>query len=126
MSAATRARRRAKARLLADQGLSNRVVAKRVGVSESTVRRWRAEDRAVAAPETAPEPAPLHLPVEGDFAEDLAVLTEAGGTAREAVKLAVQLLADAYRCGWDYGLYERTERPAVRVRPYRGRTELGP
>lgn len=137
MTAATRARRRAKARLLAEQGLSNRTIAKRVGVSESTVRRWRAEDRAAECVTAAPEGAPpaaeqpaapdaLTVPYDDALRDDMAVLTAAGLAPDAAVMLAVQLLADAYRTAWDYGLYARDERPAVRARPHRDGRELGP
>lgn len=123
MTAATRTRRRAKVRTLAEEGLSNRAIAKRVGVGESTVRRWRAADCAAAAPEGAPDTAPppadgpatLAPPDDADFRDDLAVLAQAGLEPGTAVTLAVQLLADAYRSAWDYGDVPRGARPRVHV-----------
>lgn len=54
-------------------------------------------------------PKNLTVRVSRDFADDLAVLTRArrpGGTTLDrtaAVHEAVRLLAQAYRCAWDYG-----------------------
>lgn len=118
----TRARLRAKVRRLAEQNLSNRVIAVKAGVSESTVRRWRAGDAAVtqqAAPPDAPHDAPsdaLTVALDDELRDHLAVLAEAGHDAQAAVTRALELVADAYRYAWDYGLAERGTPPNLRVR----------
>lgn len=111
MSAATRAKQRAKAHRLAEQGVSAKATAKRVGVSESTVRRWRAADRAAAPAEQL-----LTVVLDDDLHDHLKVLAEGGHDAQTAVATALELIADAYRCAWDYGTYERGTAPEIRVR----------
>lgn len=123
MTQAARARQRATVRRLAAGDLSNRAIARKVGVSESTVRRWRTDDAprdaGGAAPVTqagAPCHAPLVVPVDADMADHLAVLAEAGHDVHDAVRACVELVADAYRYAWDYGLYLRGVPPEFRVR----------
>lgn len=133
-----RARRIARVLRLTEQGESARVIAKKIGVSEATVRRWRRTPRATDdAPECdtaassctaddAPEcvtdaspgaspPAHLTVPLDADLRAHLDVLAEAGHDPLDAVTRAVELLADAYRRAWDYGLYPRPQRPDIWV-----------
>lgn len=107
MSASTRAGQRAAVRDLAAQEVSNRTIARQVGVSESTVRRWRAAESA---------PDALAVPVDAELREHLAVLCEAGLDTAAAVRMALGLIADAYEYAWDYGLCERGTAPEIRVR----------
>lgn len=118
MSAATRAKQRARALQLAGQGTSSKAVAKRVGVSESTVRRWRAAERAEQDGATGTEPAEqlLTVALDDDLRDHLAVLAEGGHDAQAAVAMALELIADSYRSAWDYGTYERGTPPEIRVR----------
>jgi len=63
MSPATRARKVARVQELAGKGDTNRVIAKKVGVSEATVRRWRRIPRAADdAPDDALDDAPGDAP----------------------------------------------------------------
>jgi hypothetical protein len=138
-----RDRQRATVRHLATQELSNRQIAVRVGISESTVRRWRTDDAATDAATTHPAPsddapvthpgapddapdahaaradaphdAPFDLHVDDDLRAALAVLAAAGHAPRDAVRMAVILLADAYQSAWDYDITPRGTAPAVRV-----------
>lgn len=143
MTTPTNARQRARVRRLASQELSNRAIAGRVGVSESTVRRWRADDASMTqqaaigdaptdapatqgdAPTDAPvahpaaplaaSPAALTLQVDADMAHHLAVLAEAGHDAQAAVCRALEFLADGYAYAWDYGITRRGTAPVMRV-----------
>lgn len=63
----------------------------------------------------ASEPDHLTVPLDADMRDHLAVLTEAGDAPADAVTRAVELLADAYRGAWDYGLYQRGQRPDIRL-----------
>lgn len=48
-------------------------------------------------------PRALSVRMTDDLADDLAVLTCDGGSASDAVRRAVALLAHTYRCAWDHG-----------------------
>lgn len=95
-AAATHDARRVEVRQLAGQGMSNRAVARRVGVSEATVRRWRRDD----ADETHDA---ISVVLDDDLHDDLNVLAEVGMFADAAIRFTVQLVADAVRSAWDYG-----------------------
>lgn len=116
----TRAKQRAKVRHLAGRELPNRAIARKVGVSESTVRRWRAEDaphRAAAPVTDAPPAAPpqtLTVALDSDLSYHLGVLAEAGHDPQEAIGKAVAFLSDAYAYAWDYGVNERGVVPEIR------------
>lgn len=118
----TRARQRAKVRHLAGRGLSNRVIASKTGVSESTVRRWRADDaphRAAAPVTDAPadaSPGTLTVALDDELSYHLGVLAEAGHDTQQAVEKAVAWLSDAYASAWDYGIYDRGKVPELRFR----------
>lgn len=115
-----RARQRAKVRHLAGRGLSNRVIAGKAGVSESTVRRWRADDaphRAAAPAIEAPAAPPdvLTVPYSGPLRDDLAVLAAAGLDEQRAVGLALRFLADAIEDAWAHQVCPRGVIPLMRV-----------
>lgn len=116
----TRAKKRAKVLNLVDRGLPNRAIAAKVGVSESTVRRWRTDDaphRAAAPVTDAPPAAPPHtltVALDGDLSYHLGVLAEAGHDPQEAIGKAVAFLSDAYAYAWDYGVNERGVVPEIR------------
>lgn len=129
MSASTRAGQRAAVRGLAAQEVSNRTIAKQVGVSESTVRRWRASDAphrvtdSVREPDATPVPVTaddatddaLTVPLDDDLRDRLKVLAEAGYAPEAIIQLALGLVADAYAYAWDYGLTERGTAPDIQV-----------
>jgi IS30 family transposase len=119
---AARTRQRAKVRRLAEQGASNRTIAVKAGVSESTVRRWRKDDAPAAQEAASPGASPgapddvLTVALDNDLRDHLAVLAETGHDAQSAVTLALETIADAYRYAWDYALTERGTPPEIRVR----------
>lgn len=139
MTTATRVKERARVRRMAEQGLSNRVIAGRVGVSEATVRRWRAADApatqssapadAPAAQDSASPDAPVTHPAapssaspgvlavtqDDELRYHLGVLAEAGHDAQAAIARAVQFLSDAYAYAWDQGITDRGTIPDLRV-----------
>lgn len=95
------------ARQLAGQGnLSKRRIAREVGVSEATVRRWLRGDADATT---------LTVPLTPDLRDDLAVLDEAGLDEAAAIAQAVQLLADAYRAAWDYDDVPRGTAPHITI-----------
>lgn len=82
-----------------------------------------APDHAPAAPPscaTAAPPLPpgpdgtwLTLPIDSDLSSHLAVLMTAGHDITEAVRAAIEQMADAYRSAWDYGLCPRGQQPRI-------------
>ncbi|MEU3413759.1 helix-turn-helix domain-containing protein [Streptomyces sp. NPDC006658] len=115
--------RRIRARHLADQGKSLREIAGELGVSKDTVSRDLAAMRRDETPDATPDsgsatdPAPrLILPLSRYMADDLAVLAEAGHSEQEAVRLALAMLANAYRRAWLRGIAPRGQRPRIVVR----------
>lgn len=109
-----RAKQRAKVRLLAAQGVSNRVIASRTGVSEATVRRWRKADALVTHPAASTDA--LTVVLDEELRYHLGLLAEAGHDPQEAIGKAVAFLSDAYAYAWDYGVNERGTVPELRVR----------
>jgi hypothetical protein len=105
--------RRDAVRQLAGQGRSNRAIARHVGISEATVRRWRSDD--------APT---LTIPLDDDLAADLATLTTNGNQPSDAVRAAVRHMADAYRRAWEHGDVPADTDPVIRSCTYAG--ELRP
>jgi len=122
VNATERAKKRTRVRHLAGRGLSHRAIARKVGVSESTVRRWRTADaphRAAAPANDAPAALPLDtltVTLDPETRRLLAVLAEAGHDPTSAVQLALDLIANTYEYAWDYGLAERGTAPEIRVR----------
>lgn len=142
-TALARDEQRATVRHLIAQGLGNRAIARHPGTpSRDTVRRWRTEweteqppvplhappapdTRATGArqdvPPATPDPDRLTVQVDASLRDDLAVLAQAGVDAQAGIRLAVQLLADAYRTAWDYNQYDRGTRPYIRIEAVGGR-----
>lgn len=138
MTEQERAARRTEVRQLADEGLSQRAIGLRLGISKDTVRRDLARNLALvraeesqapagARHEPAPPaetPAPPVIPVDPialltaaspQLAEDLATLTACGRPAFGALAYAVHYMADAYRNGWQSGLVPRGTEPQIDV-----------
>lgn len=138
------AERRTKVRQLADQRLSRRAIAARLGISKDTVSRDLAhlalaetrDGSAGARHEPAPPETPAETPAppmshpdpvallaaqDPQLAEDLATLTACGRSAPSAVAIAVHLLADAYRNGWRTGTVPLGREPQIDI--YRLKTD---
>lgn len=94
--------RRATVRQLADEGLSNRAIARHVGVSEATVRRWR----SAAAPT-------LTIPFDDDIAADLAIMARAGLDPYRAIRCALGIVAGTYANAWSAGVIPDGEQPVL-------------
>lgn len=130
MNAATRAKKRARVRHFAGHGLSSPVIAVKVGVSESTVRRWRAEDAhtpvtgSVRTPDATPDSVTvgdasddaLTVPLDGELRGHLAVIAETGLDTPGAVELALRFLAFALDDAWLNGVCPRGVIPLMSVR----------
>lgn len=139
MAAPHSARLRAKVLRLAAEGMTNRAIARRANISESTVRRWRTTDAPDDAPpthndappahESTPDDAPMTHPdaptaappdtltvlLDDELRYHLATLAEAGHDAQTAITLALTTLADSYAYAWDYGITTRGTVPAVHI-----------
>lgn len=144
MNASVRAKKRARVRHFAGHGLSSPAIAAKVGVSESTVRRWRAEDAHTPAADSVrtPDATPvsvaqtdaipgsvtagdvsrayatdaLTVPLDAGLRGHLAVITETGLTEQGAVELALRFLAFALDDAWVHGVTPRGVIPLMSVR----------
>lgn len=82
--------RRATVRQLADEGLSNRAIARQAGISEATVRRW-------TQPET------ITVPLDAALRRDLAAMASIGLSPADAVRRALSIVAGTYETAWAMG-----------------------
>jgi hypothetical protein len=111
---------------------SNREIARQLGTSKDTVRRWLVEDaararhdEAAAEPaEPAPEPPAeqpktkeqLSMQYDDKLRGHLAVLAEGGLDEAAAVAHCIQFVADAVAGAWAAGVCPRGVLPAMRIR----------
>jgi hypothetical protein len=117
-----RVTRRATVRRLADEGKSNRAIARQLGVGKDTVARDLAATPATPAPDTAPQdatpaptsgarPAPRLLhPLDPRLIQDLNVLADPRTGALPAPLLrAIRAAADHRRAQWLADLARREQ-----------------
>jgi hypothetical protein len=55
----------------------------------------------------------LSVRLDDDLSDDLATVTRTGVTASDAVRLALALLANTYRCAWDHGDVPDDQAPRI-------------
>jgi hypothetical protein len=101
--------RRDAVRHLAAQRLSNREIARRTGISEATVRRWRRDD----APATQDNVLTLTLTLDADLRADLNSMATAGLTPEEAVRTALRIVAGTYENAWALGAVPEGVQPVM-------------
>ncbi|MFJ2477093.1 HTH domain-containing protein [Streptomyces sp. NPDC087659] len=127
--------RRTLVRQLADQDMSARAIALKIGVSKDTVRRdldaLRQDAAPVAQTDAPPAPAPappaqvgapggarLELDLDDQLRRDLATIARTGVPAPDAIRFAVAFVAHGYRWLWSTGRYPEGSAPprmAIRI-----------
>jgi transposase-like protein len=107
--------RRDAVRHLAAQNLSNREIARRTGISEATVRRWRRDDAPAEsdAPATQDNVLTLTLTLDSDLRADLNSMATAGLTPEEAVRTALRIVAGTYENAWALGAVPEGVQPVM-------------
>lgn len=108
-------------RQLADQGISNRAIARQTGISEATVRRWRKADAPAThtdAPADAPparDDAPT-VELDAPTRAHLAALADTGLSDAELVALCVRFVSSAVTDAWNHAVCPRGVLPTMRIR----------
>ncbi|MEV7871482.1 helix-turn-helix domain-containing protein [Streptomyces sp. NPDC088124] len=74
-------------------------------------------ERHGAPQDETPSDARLTVALTPELREHLAVLAEADHSPEDAVRYAVEMLADTYRHAWDYDQCPRGVRPVIRIGP---------
>jgi hypothetical protein len=105
--------RRDAVRHLAAQDLSNREIARRTGISEATVRRWRRVDAPAESDAPATRDNVLTIPLDDALRRDLATMADVGLNPVEAVRAALAHLAGTYETAWALGAVPYGTEPLI-------------